>query len=784
MQVMETGNYKLNDNWKFKKGDPEGAQKLNFDDSDWQLVNLPHDWSIKGDFSAEYASSTGYLPGGIGWYRRELDISEDLSDRKIIIRFDGIYRNAEIYINGKKVGYRPYGYISHHYNITPYLNSGNKKNILAVRVDHREVADSRWYTGSGIYRNVFLKITNRLSLKQYGTFITTPEITSDKAVVRIINYLENCQEKEKEVQVLNIIKDNQGNVVCSRESVISVKKDGDKKITGEMEVINPHLWSPEDPYLYRLETRIKENDRILDSSLTPFGIRHFKFDADQGFFLNGKKMKMKGVCVHHDAGCLGAAVPKNVWRRRLRLLKEMGCNALRMSHNPPAPELLDLCDEMGFLVQDEAFDEWEYPKNKWVEGWNKGKPAHHGYAEYFDEWAEMDLRNMILRDRNHPSIVFWSIGNEIDYPNDPYSHEVLEEDYDYEQPDAKSMGPIARNLVNTVKEYDNTRPVTAALACVQMSNQTDFVKVLDVVGYNYQEDRYQKDKNEFPARVIYGSENKSSFSAWQAVAENEFISGQFLWTGIDYLGEARSWPARSSRSGLLDLAGFKKPEYYYRKSLWSKKPVLKLFSLPRDKVDQEGNFNWDRDVKPHWNWEDRQGEIIRILCCTNYSVVELFINGESRGIKKLTEAKRNLIHWDLPYESGNIEVRPLEPSVVKDRAVLQTYGKPSQLKVTSDRQRLPADGETVAHVRIDVLDQKGIPVYESEHPVSCEVEGPGQLLGLENGNHKSHQNYGKKKRKVYRGRLMAYLQAGKKEGEITFKTQAKGLSSGQVRIKI
>ncbi|MDF2789486.1 MAG: glycoside hydrolase family 2 sugar binding, partial [Neobacillus sp.] len=544
---------KFNYDWKFLKGDHSDAFKIKFDDSDWRILDLPHDFSIEGPFKKEYASSTGYLPGGIGWYRKEFIVPDSIKGKKVFIQFDGIYKNSEVWINEHFLGKRPYGYSSFQYDLTPYLNFETRENVIAVKVDHTDFADSRWYTGSGIYRNVFINLTDHLYIKPYGIFVTTPNITPSEAEIHIQSSLKNEYDNEATFLIEHQIRDASGKKIIDCSSVEIIPANGEQDFSHSLFLDQPNLWSPENPYLYSVETQVIRDGEVIDCETTPLGVRSFHFDVDSGFYLNGKNIKMKGVCIHHDAGCLGAAVPEKVWHRRLKLLKEAGVNAIRMSHNPPAPELLDMCDSYGFLVQDEAFDEWEHPKNKWVEGWNKGEPSLDGYASDFTEWAEIDLRDMVLRDRNHPSIVFWSIGNEIDYPNDPYSHPVLGDRYKADKPDAKGMGAISKRLAKVVKQYDPTRPVTAALASVIMSNETEFPDALDVVGYNYQEFLYSEDHKKYPNRVIYGSENGRHHDAWLDVANNDFISGQFIWTGIDYLGEARGWPIRHATPGLLDL---------------------------------------------------------------------------------------------------------------------------------------------------------------------------------------------------------------------------------------
>ncbi|HWK22597.1 MAG TPA: glycoside hydrolase family 2 TIM barrel-domain containing protein, partial [Ureibacillus sp.] len=456
-------------------------------------------------------------------------------------------------------------------------------------------------------------------------------------------------------------------------------------------------------------------------------------------------------------------------------------NAIRMSHNPPAPELLDMCDRYGFLVQDEAFDEWEYPKNKWVEGWNKGEPSLDGYASDFTEWAEADLRDMVLRDRNHPSIVFWSIGNEIDYPNDPYSHPVLEDRYKAEKPEAKGMGDIAKRLANVVKQYDPTRPVTAALASVIMSNETDFPDALDVVGYNYQEFRYHKDHEKYPDRVIYGSENGRHHNEWKAVKNNDFVSGQFIWTGIDYLGEARGWPVRHATPGMLDLAGFKKPLFFFKQSQWSEKDMVYV-GVTSIKEEHPDQIHWDHEVVGAW--KGMEGELVRVACCTNCPEVDLLLNGTSLGIKKQKDFEGGSIYWDIPYEEGTLKAVGKRNGTICCTYELTTAGMPAKLHLHSDSTTLKADKQDIAHVEVNILDVDHLLVYEANNQIDCDIEGPGEIIGLECSNPTSHQNYKETNRKAYHGKLLIYVRATDQPGTITLKVSSDGLESSSVVIEV
>jgi len=778
---MSVKSNKFNFDWKFLKGDNSAACKIQFDDSDWRILDLPHDWSIEGPFKKEYASSTGYLPGGIGWYRKNFIVPDSLKGKKLFIQFDGIYKNSEVWINEQFLGKRPYGYSSFHYDLTPYLNFETQENVIAVKVDHTDFADSRWYTGSGIYRNVFVNVTDYMYIKPYGIFVTTPNITTSEAEIQIQTSIKNEYQHEAKFQLEHQIKDAAGKAIIACLSEETIPAKGEQDFTHSILLEQPTLWSLENPYLYRVETKVIQDGEVIAFETTPLGIRYFHFDVNSGFYLNGKNIKMKGVCLHHEAGCLGAAVPEKVWHRRLKLLKEAGVNAIRMSHNPPAPELLDMCDSYGFLVQDEAFDEWEFPKNKWVEGWNKGEPSLDGYASDFSEWAEIDLRDMVLRDRNHPSIVFWSIGNEIDYPNDPYSHPVLGEHYKADKPEAKGMGDIAKRLAQVVKQYDPSRPVTAALASVMMSNETEFPDALEVVGYNYQEFRYPEDHEKYPNRVIYGSENGRNHEAWMAVKNNDYISGQFIWTGIDYLGEARGWPMRHATPGLLDLAGFKKPLFFFKQSEWSDIDMVHL-GLTSIKEDHPGRIYWDHEVECHWKGDE--GETVRVACCTNCPEVDLLLNGESVGVKKREDFPGGTIYWDIPYQKGTLKAVGLRNGNICCTHELKTAGEPSKLQLSSDSLTLMADKQDVAHVEVTILDQDNNLVYEAENQIDCYIEGPGEIIGMECSNPRSHQNYKETYRNAYRGKLLIYVRAADQPGTITLITSSVGLESSSVVINV
>ncbi|WNH10609.1 sugar-binding domain-containing protein [Thalassobellus suaedae] len=550
-QISFGDSKKINEDWKFILQDDIGLQSNLVDDSKWEIIDIPHDWSIKQQLSPTLASATGYLPGGIAWYRKTISIPLDRKGEKVYLYFEGVYNRSEVFVNGKSLGKRPNGYISFAYDATPYIKYG-ENNSIAVRVDHSKSADSRWYTGSGIYRNVWLVYSNPVHIAQWGVY-AYPEVEKHSGTLNIEVELANDSGNKASITVVNELIDNAGETVARSSDKIQIASNESGNISTKLKVENPKLWSIDTPNLYQLKTIVWKEGKIVDQTNTQTGFRKLTFDANKGFALNNQWMKVKGVCLHHDAGVLGSAVPREVWKTRLQTLKEIGVNAIRTSHNPQAPAFYELCDELGLLVLNEAYDEWEFSKRKWLEGWNQGTPGYEGSYDIFADWAEKDLEDMVRRDRNHMSVFAWSIGNEVDYPNDPYSHPVLDGGgdtgfsqavyggYKKDAPDAMRLGGIAKRLVGAVKKFDKSRPVSAGLAGVAMSNETEYPDALDISGYNYTESKYHSDHKKYPNRVIYGSENRHDMEAWLAVKDNNHIFGQFLWTGIDYLGESGRW---------------------------------------------------------------------------------------------------------------------------------------------------------------------------------------------------------------------------------------------------
>lgn len=777
----------FNFDWKFYKGDQPGGEKPDFNDSDWRTLDLPHDWSIEGPFSKEWASGTGYLPGGIGWYRKVFIIPANQKNRKVFIYFDGIYNNSEVWINGVHLGKRPNGYISFQYDLTPWLKFG-KENLIAVKVDHTKYGDSRWYTGSGIYRDVKLITTTPVHIKNWGVCYTTPEVSAEKAKLNIDVTVVNELKRSSSLKVTNYLlygKDSLG-VISGK-----VNLDGltEKIVSQSLELKNPKIWDVNDPNLYLLVTVLEGKD-ARDNITTNVGFRSFKFDPDKGFSLNGRNMKLKGICMHHDAGTLGSAVPRKEIARRLDILKELGCNAIRTSHNPFSSDFLELCDIKGFIVIDEAFDEWELPKRKWIEGWNRGTPGKDGYSSDFKEWAITDLKDFVLRDRNHPSVIMWSIGNEIDYPNDPYTHPVLNTEanpqtfakYDEKLPDAIHLGEVAKELVATIKLLDKSRPVTAGLASAVMSNETGYAQALDVTGYNYQEFRYAPDHQKYSQRVLYGSENGMTLEAWNSVADNDYVVGQFLWTGIEYLGEAGQFPSRHSTSGLIDLAGNKKPEFYFRQSLWSEKPMVFLGTT--DRLTNTGPVNlWShKRVDPVWNWKEDQ--VISVNAFTNCEEVELLLNDNSLGIKKLSDFQNRTISWEVPFKEGTLRAVARNNGRVAASYELKTSGSPSELKALCDATTIKADRQDIARIYVSITESNGNLVYNAENEITCNITGPVKIIGMEDANPRNIENYKDNKQKAFHGKLLVYLQAIGKPGQVTVTLSSPGLQGNTVILDV
>lgn len=763
--VRERANFDAG--WRFQKGDHAGAERAAFDDSSWRKLNVPHDWSIEGPYSPSNAACTAFLPGGIGWYRKSFSLDDASRGRRVFLEFDGVYRNSDVWINGHHLGHRPYGYSSFEYELTPYVNFGARPNVVAVRVDHSESADSRWYTGSGIYRNVWLVTTEPLHVDHWGTYVYTPVVKPAEALVTIETTAVNQSQQPAAMRLVTSVVDAAGKEVGRATSERELAAGATATVIQQTAVANPELWSLDTPTLYTAVTRIYAGDNLSDEYRTPFGIRTIRFDPNLGFFLNGKPMKFKGVCIHHDLGALGAAFDEATLERRLRLLKAIGVNAIRGSHNPQAPEFYELCDRLGLMVMDEAFDEWTAGKHKWIEGWNKGKPGLDGYHEIFDQWSKRDIQDMVRRDRNHPSIVLWSIGNEIDYPGDPFGHPRGHNGLRPGMLDGNVLPSIARGLISDIKALDGTRPVTQALADIDASNATGLANLLGVAGYNYLEQHYAADHAVYPERIILGSENYHSLDAWRAVADKQYVIGQFLWTGVDYLGEARAYPARGSTSGLLDLCGFRKPLSYLREALWSSRPMV--YAAAHEATAQRGprtdfeNGPARGRLVESWNWQGDARKTIPVEVYTNCESAELFLNGRSLGEKKVADPLDPVLRWDVPDDPGTVRVVGKRAGLERAHFELTTAGPADHLEI------LP-DGD---NVEIRVVDAAGHRVVNARQPISVKVEG-GESVALDSGDIRDLTPVDAGHRNAYEGRILAIVRGS---GSVVMHATAPGLKA-------
>lgn len=815
--------------WRFHYGDCEEAWYKGFPDGAWEQVDVPHDWSAAMPRSKSYSSGTGYAAGGTGWYRVHFTLPEQLRGMAVKVVFDGVYKNSQVWCNSYYLGKRPYGYSTFSYDITHAVVFGEAENVLSVKVTHTDIADSRWYTGSGLTRKVTLVCQERIHPQEYGVVFCAEHIEPDKEGIcgsaqLTVRHSPVCAEsfpgqfpaqtsaaQAERLRIRTAFEDAVG------DSVLTLEGDA---LTGEECVLQgklgtAQLWSVERPYLYTMKTWYAVNGgEFYQVDEQRVGIRSAVFDPDKGFFLNGRPQKLKGVCVHHDGGVLGAAVTPGLWQRRLETLKECGCNAIRCSHNPHMPELYSLCDELGFLMMDEAFDEWENAKNKWSTGHNVYPPKHQGYFEDFPLWHEADLRAMVRRDRNHPSVVLWSIGNEIDYPNDPYCHAsfgqmtgnndankpAAERMYDPDKPDAGRLVTIARRLEQIVREEDDSRPVTLAAAFPELSAQTGLLDGLDVIGYNYKEHLYEADHKRFPDKPILGSENGHGYEQWLAVSENAYISGQFLWTGIDYLGESRGeWPTHGSDAGILTCAGDKKPEFYRRKAFWSKEPVLFLAT----RRASDGPEDW-RPMGQHWNYAP--GEEVLVKVYSNLTEISLELNGRNCGT--LGEYNADGAYcFRLQFEPGTLRAQgrtapagtqqsngAQSPAGTQQSADAQPSGAPgiytAELSTVGEAVQLQGElwssadvltGQSFAEasakrgylyqLQVQLTDGQNRPVRWQEREIEAEVTGAGRLVGLDNGSLAEETPECAVRCRTFAGRLLVLVRrTGAGEIGITLRT--------------
>jgi beta-galactosidase len=777
--------------WKFTAGNPAAAEAPYFDDRGWREVDLPHDWSIEGPYDSAAATTGrgGYLPTGVGWYRRVFTLPAAWNGRRVIIELDGVYENSDVWINGHHLGHRPNGYVSFHYDLTPHLIAG--RNVVAVRADNSHQPNSRWYSGSGIYRHVWLTVTNLLHVEHWGTYVTTPAVDSALAQVHVRTRIANAGTGERHGTLRSTILDVAGHEVARADEPYTLRGGAATEVGQRLHVASPSRWSPETPVRYTLRTTLLDaRGRPVDRTDTPFGIRHLAWEADRGFVLNGTRVKLLGVNLHHDGGPVGAAVPEAVWERRLTLLKRMGVNAVRTAHNPPAPEFLDLCDRMGLLVMNEAFDEWTHGKVEW------------GYHRYVAEWAEQDLADFMRRDRNHPSVVIWSLGNEIGEQHAPGGDTVL------------------RKLVEIAQREDPTRPVTTGndhISADDGATTVAFLELLDVVGYNYVDRWHERrelyavpDKLAHPGWKFVGTESGSVWGTrgeyslgddparprpswtvgmiraeqlWKFVALHDWFAGDFMWTGVDYLGESR-WPRKHSTSGVLDLVGFPDDGFHFYQSRWTEEPMIHLF--------------------PHWNWPGREGQLIAVLAYTNCDAVELYLNDRFLGEKRLEFPRQGTsggwnsyarpqvfpttadlhLSWDVPYEAGVLRAVGKRRGEVVATAEVRTAGAPVALRLTVDRPAIRAGERDVAHVEVAVVDSAGVTVPDAGHLVRFTVDGAGRLLAVGNGDPADHSPYQAAERRAFHGRLLAMIQSTDATGQARVVAQVPGWPPAAVEITV
>jgi beta-galactosidase len=768
-------------NWRFHLGDAPQAKETDFADNSWRRLNLPHDWSIEGTFSKENPSGVGggALPGGIGWYRKTFTLPEEDKNKSVFIDFDGVYENSDVWINGHLLGNRPYGYSSFRYEMTPYLNYGNKENVIAVRVDNSKQPNSRWYSGSGIYRNVWLITTNKIHVDHWGTFISTPQVNNKEAIVSVETTVRNEMAALAPVTLKTILYDKNGKEVATSTVKESIAANSSKVFSQELKISNPDLWSTTNPDLYKAVSVVESDGKKFDNYETPFGIRYFNFDSQTGFTLNGQKLKIKGVCDHHDLGCLGAAINTRALQRQLQMLKDMGCNAIRTSHNPPAPELLQLADKMGIMIMDEAFDCWKKGKNK------------YDYHLYWDEWHKRDLSDLILRDRNHPSVIIWSIGNEI--------------------PDQwNSAGAsIARELAGIVRSLDTTRPITSAMNDPEAKNNSlSHSGAMDLIGHNYRHEHYDDFFKNFPGGKFIGTETTSALETrgeydmpsdsifiwprkgvtmnadftcsaydncrvpWgstheatlKAAMSRDFVSGMFVWTGFDYLGEPTpyGWPARSSYFGIIDLAGFPKDAFYLYKSVWTSTPVLHIF--------------------PDWNdW--KVGDSVDVWAYYNDAdKVELFLNGKSLGTRSKQNDDMHVV-WRVAYEPGTLKAVSFKNGSEVLTTEVHTAGPAAKIIIQPDRKLIHADGKDLSFLTVKITDANGNLIPHADNLVNFKITGPGFIAGVDNGNETDHESFKTSYHKAFNGLCLAVVESKGAKGKITITATTAGLPATTTTIE-
>lgn len=790
-EAQNAARKSFNDGWKFKLDSVRSYSNPLENDDTWRKLNLPHDWSIEGSFSKEHPATPGggALPGGMGWYRKTFTIPVSEKGKSVFIDFDGVYRNSEVFINGHSLGMRPNGYISFCYELTPYLNYGNEKNVIVVKVDNSRQPNSRWYSGSGIYRNVWLTTTDKLHIDQWGTFVTTPKVSDQAASIKITTKVKNQYKQDQPFVLKTVIYNKEGKAVANSSSKSIAGKTGMVTLDQSLSITHPHLWSTEDPYLYQTVSEVVLNGKTVDVYHTPLGIRSFGFDAEKGFFLNGKPLKIMGVCNHHDLGALGAAINTRALERQLEILKAMGCNGIRTAHNPPAPELLELCDRMGFIVMDEAFDMWVKQKNPF------------DYHLDWDKWHRRDLEDLVLRDRNHPSIFIWSVGNEI------------QEQWGDATKGDTSGRVIARELVAVVKSLDTTRAITTANNETNPWNHLFQSGAFELIGYNYNHRKWNSFPKDYAGKQFIVTESTSALEtrghydlvpfdtirrwpeAWdkpikgggnpdftvsaydhvsapwgstheesiRELMHNDHVSGMYVWTGFDYLGEPTPypWPARSSYFGIIDLAGFPKDVYYLYQSQFTNKPVLHLY--------------------PHWNWN--AGDTVDVVSYyNNADEVELFLNDKSQGTKTKKGDELH-IKWRIAFTPGTLKAVSRKGGKIILTSEVKTAGAPAKVILTADRNKIKGDGKDLSFITATVVDQNGVPVPKAMNQIRFSISGAGFINAVDNGDPTSHESFKSNQRRAFNGLALAIVQSNGKKGKMTVTAHADELQGDTIEIE-
>jgi beta-galactosidase len=769
--------------WRFQLGDAPGAETVTFDDLQWRQLDLPHDWSIEdlptaegknqiGPFSedSEGKGATGNVMGGTGWYRKTFTLDKSSAGKKVQILFDGVYMNSEVWINGQSLGVHPYGYTPFYYDLTPHLNPSGEKNTLAVKVNNHG-KNSRLYSGSGIYRHVVLQVTDKVHIPIWGISVITPEVSKEKATVKLNIKIANEAKATGKLQITTRLVSPSSQANIEAKTTISLFSGEMAETEQIFELKNPTLWSIDSPTLYQAVTEVSFDGKVVDQQTTTFGIRSIEFSAEKGFLLNGENVLLKGGCMHHDNGPLGAATIDRAEERRVELMKKFGFNAIRTSHNPPSRQFLDACDRLGVLVIDESFDQWQRPKNP------------QDYNLYFDEWHQRDLEAMVLRDRNHPSVIIWSIGNEIN-----------------ERADSSGL-EITKKLSAIIKNIDATRPVTAAICAFwdQKGKTWEYaqpaLELLDVAGYNYLWGEYENDHKIAPGRMMIGTESfpKEAFENWQIVEKHPFVLGDFVWTSMDYLGEsgignalldkdkklvfAPGWPWYNAYCGDIDICGFKKPQSYYRDVVWkiSNLEMAVHAPVPAGLIENVSLWGWP-DEQQNWNWTGSEGQKLQVNVYSNYPEIRLELNGKVIGTKPVSAETKLTATFEVPYEAGELKAIALKDGKEVETKILKTTGKPAKIRLTADRTEIKTDRNDLSYVTVEITDEAGNLVPDTNLPVQFTVEGAGELAAVENGNPKDMKSFRQPLVNSFKGKCLVILRPTGVSGEIKLKAESEGLA--------